>query len=189
MYKFLVSFVLAVILASATLPSAEARTKKQKYTPQQLHDFMCQESDLSGHKETAETWAQYQKDCAVRPASLEKFRNVLAEYLKPQYPKHDKKDDTDYELYRVIDDLLVRTYLSLYELERQKVFADKGTAEQIQKLLTPRGCRKNKNGLRSTFARCYIHAHDVGVDTDGGDERVISSYVDSLKKRGLWMEE
>ena len=188
MNKFLISLGVALVIGFAPL-SAEARTKKQRYTPEQLGDFMCQESNLSEHKETAETWARYQKDCAVRPESLKKFRNVLAEYLKPLYPKHNKKDDTSNELYRAIDNLLVRTYLSLYELERQKVFADKGMVEQIQKLLTWRGCRKNKNGLRSTFARCYIHAHDVGVDTDGGDEKVISSYIDSLKKRGLWMDE
>ena len=90
MSKFLVCLLLAFIFNSVALPSAEARTKKQRYTPEQLHDFICQESDLSDHKETAETWAQYQKDCAVRSASLKKFRNVLAEYLKPQYPKYNR---------------------------------------------------------------------------------------------------
>lgn len=190
MTKSLISLVVALLVA-ITLPSAEARAKKQKWqpTPQQQHDFMCQESDLSTQKETQAQWAQYQKDCAVRPASLKKFQKVVAEYIR--YHQHDKTsttDDTNYVLGGVISGLLRRTYLSLYELERQKVFTERASAGQMKKLVSVPYCRKNKHGLRSTFAKCFIHDGNVGVDFGSYDEKKVTVYENSLKKQGLWTD-
>lgn len=181
MNKFLISFIAALVMVA---PSAEARTKRTPLTPQEQRDTKCQESDLSEHKKVSEAWIQYQKDCAVRPERLKKFEEVLKEYLSPR-PKYNDHLDTDYELYQVIRGLLERTYLSLYELERQKVFADKTMAEMMEKVTSK--CPKNKNGPRSTFARCFIHSK-TGVDTAGGNDKILSAYIASLKKKRLWDE-
>lgn len=191
MNKPLISLV-AALLVAITLPSAEARSKKQKWqpTPQQQHDFMCQESDLSTQKETLAQWIQYQKDCAVRPANLKRFQKVVAEYI--QYHQRGKTsttdDSTDYVLDRVISGLLERTYLSLYELERQEVFTNRASVGQMKKLVSVRHCRQNKHGLRSTFAQCYIHGNNIGVDFGSYDEKKVTAYENSLKKQGLWTD-
>lgn len=186
MNKILYSLVLVFVFAAVALPSAEARrVNKQEYTPEQLRDFKCQESNLSPYKETTEAWAQYQKECAVRPASMKKFQDVLAEYLKPRR-KYNDKIDTDYEIDSIISGLLERTYLSLYELERQKVFADKITADQMRRVV--RKCPQSKHGLRRTYSRCFVFNH-TGVDTAGGNPEIIAAYIASLEKRGLWIAE
>lgn len=198
-----IMFVVCVALSVATVNAAQ-----REWSPKEIHDELCRESDLSSVKDDKEAWREYQRDCAPRASTLARFGKTVAEYLQQcrlskrlrseamQHPRvSTTAADVAFLKCETVEDLMRGNYLELYELERQQVFkTDKARMLEVVVLRCPH--RHNPPSVRRAFARCHIHigfqehdGRDAWVDSlPKSVHKEIAEYEASLKKRGLWVE-
>lgn len=214
MLKILVLIMSFSLLVSA---EAAQRHKRTIYVPteQERRDQRCSEYDLGWAKESPQNWKEYQKDCAPRTGHVETFWKVAEEYkkqctlskrLNAELSKSwDRKERITKDRQAAVDTESIKCdnvewqvhghYVTLYELERQQVFS--GNASLMRDVVGLR-CpnRKTAKDLRHAFARCHIHTGPQEMDgyyawVEQQPKSVhtkVAEYENSLKKRGLWIE-